>query len=220
MIRSAFVVLLVVFFLSGASALLFETLWFRLAGLVFGNSVWASALVLSAFMTGLALGNGLAAFSRFRLFRPVRLYALLELVIAAVGILLLFILPQLTAWFAPLFRGIGEHPVPLNALRFALALLLLAVPSTAMGLTLPVLVKALYARMAHFGVALGWLYGINTLGAVAGAIAGEAWLIECWPQPGLCWRRASWTYRGGLTRRRPCLPVSQLQRCQGRSFVF
>jgi predicted membrane-bound spermidine synthase len=48
-----------IFFLSGASALLFETLWFNQAGLVFGNSVWASSLVLAAFMAGLAMGNGL-----------------------------------------------------------------------------------------------------------------------------------------------------------------
>ena len=45
-----------VFFLSGAAALVFETLWFRQAGLAFGNSVWASSLVLSSFMAGLALG--------------------------------------------------------------------------------------------------------------------------------------------------------------------
>src|SRR5688572_31045813 len=50
-----------IFFLSGAAALLFETLWFRLAGLVFGNSVWAASLVLASFMGGLALGNTLAA---------------------------------------------------------------------------------------------------------------------------------------------------------------
>ena len=53
-------ILYAIFFLSGAAALLFETLWFRQAGLAFGNSVWASSLVLSSFMAGLALGNGLA----------------------------------------------------------------------------------------------------------------------------------------------------------------
>ena len=43
-----------IFFLSGASALVLENLWFRQAGLAFGNSVWASSLVLSSFMAGLA----------------------------------------------------------------------------------------------------------------------------------------------------------------------
>lgn len=51
-------VLYALFFLSGATALVFETLWFRLAGLAFGNSLWATSVVLASFMGGLAIGNG------------------------------------------------------------------------------------------------------------------------------------------------------------------
>ena len=54
-------ILCAIFFISGTAALLFETLWFRQAGLSFGNSVWASSVVLASFMGGLALGNALAA---------------------------------------------------------------------------------------------------------------------------------------------------------------
>lgn len=50
-----------IFFVSGASALIFETLWFRAAGLALGNSVWASSLVLASFMGGLALGSLVAS---------------------------------------------------------------------------------------------------------------------------------------------------------------
>ncbi len=50
-----------ILFLSGVGALIFETLWLRLSGLAFGNSVWAAALILSSFMAGLALGNAIAA---------------------------------------------------------------------------------------------------------------------------------------------------------------
>ena len=71
-------VLTAAFFASGASALIFETLWFRQAGLAFGNSIWASSLVLSAFMAGLALGNALAARVGPRLANPVRAYAYAE----------------------------------------------------------------------------------------------------------------------------------------------
>ena len=46
-----------VFFVSGVAGLLFETLWFSQAGLVLGNSIWASSLVLAAFMGGLAVGK-------------------------------------------------------------------------------------------------------------------------------------------------------------------
>ena len=58
------------FFLSGVAALLFETLWFRQAGLTFGNGVWASSLVLASFMAGLALGNALAVRFGARISRP------------------------------------------------------------------------------------------------------------------------------------------------------
>jgi len=75
-----------IFFLSGTAALVFETVWFREAGLMLGNSVWASSLVLASFMGGLALGNGLAARYAGRARRPLRTYALLETVIGGTGL--------------------------------------------------------------------------------------------------------------------------------------
>src|SRR4026207_1139304 len=75
----------VVLFLSGTGALIFETLWLRLSGLAFGNSVWAAALILSSFMAGLALGNALAASSKIRRWRPLYFYAVLELFVAFFG---------------------------------------------------------------------------------------------------------------------------------------
>jgi hypothetical protein len=59
-------ILCAILFLSGIGALIFETLWLRLSGLAFGNSVWAAALILSSFMGGLALGNAIAASWRIR----------------------------------------------------------------------------------------------------------------------------------------------------------
>ena len=169
-----------IFFLSGASALIFETLWFQRAGLAFGNSVWASALVLSSFMAGLALGNGLSARMGKRVREPEKLYAYAELIVGIVGMAVVAFLPQLGSALAPLFRSLAPEPVALNAIRLGLSFLLLMVPATAMGMTLPLLVKALLkgtAREGHLGVALGRLYGWNTLGAVAGALVGETILI-------------------------------------------
>src|SRR2546423_3162887 len=59
LVRVALVSLIL--FLSGCSALLFETLWLRLSGLAFGNSVWSAALILSSFMAGVAFGRALSA---------------------------------------------------------------------------------------------------------------------------------------------------------------
>ncbi len=167
-----------VFFASGAAALLFETLWFRQAGLMLGNSVWATSLVTSSFMGGLALGNRLAARRGGRLGRPVLAYAALEATIAAAGLALVLGLPRLTPLVAALLAPWSDWPGTLNAARFALAFALLLVPATAMGATLPVLARALAARDARFSRVLGSLYGWNTLGAVAGALAGEGLLVE------------------------------------------
>jgi spermidine synthase len=165
-----------VFFLSGASALIFETVWFRQAGLAFGNSVWAGSLVLAGFMGGLALGNALAARFGDRLRNAVRAYAYAELAIAVTGVGLVYLLPALGVALAPWLRPLLDDPWLLNTLRLLFAFLLLLIPSTAMGVTLPLLTRTFMAYDPRFGSVLGRLYGWNTLGAVTGAIVGEVYL--------------------------------------------
>src|SRR5947208_11988106 len=84
-----------ILFLSGIGSLIFETLWLRLSGLSFGNSVWAAALILSSFMAGLALGNAIAASSRFRRLWPFPLFAVIEFCVAFFGCTFVFCLPLL-----------------------------------------------------------------------------------------------------------------------------
>src|SRR5258705_5888903 len=167
-----------VFFASGASALILETLWFRQAGLAFGNSIWASSLVLSAFMGGLALGNALVAQAGTRLSNPVRAYAFAEAAVALTGVGLVYLFPFLGAALAPVFRPLLDHPWTLNPLRLLVAFLLLLIPSTAMGVTLPLLTRALLRDERSFGRLLGALYGWNTLGAMVGVLIGEMFLIR------------------------------------------
>jgi len=171
------VVLCLIFFLSGVAALLFETLWFHQAGLVLGNSVWASSVVLAGFMSGLSLGNGLAGHYGSRVARPLRFYALLELTIATTGVALVHGIPLLTPLVVALLRPALDAPLAANAIRLGFALVLMLIPSTAMGATLPLLVAQLYGRDPHFGRALGRLYGWNTLGAVVGAVSGHTALF-------------------------------------------
>lgn len=172
------VILSAIFFLSGVSALIFETLWFRLVGLTLGNSVWSASLVLGAFMGGIALGNVLTARLGSRMSRPMLVYVGLELVIGIVGASLVFALPALPKLLSPLLGGMADVPWLLDCVRLSVAFALLAVPATAMGATLPVLVHALTRVERNFGASLGQLYGWNTLGAMLGAIASEVLLIE------------------------------------------
>jgi predicted membrane-bound spermidine synthase len=167
----------VVLFLSGCSALLFETLWLRLSGLAFGNSVWAAALILSSFMAGLALGSTIAASLSLRQARPLRVYAGLEMAVAICGCTLVFGIPLLGEGLRPISQALWAHQPLLNALRFSISFLILLVPTTAMGLTLPVLLEDPLLKRYEFRRTVGLLYGFNTLGAVAGALAGEAYLI-------------------------------------------
>jgi len=171
------VVLCGVLFLSGTGALIFETLWLRLSGLAFGNSIWAAALILSSFMAGLALGNALAASSRIRRWRPLYFYAVLEVLVAFLGCTIVFGLPVLGDLMRPVWQTLWNHQPILLGLRFTVSFLILLVPTTAMGLTLPVLIEDPALRETNFGRAIGLLYGSNTLGAVAGAVLGEGYLI-------------------------------------------
>src|SRR5437764_6335625 len=167
-----------VLFFSGIGSLIFETLWLRLSGLTFGNSVWSAALILSSFMAGLALGNAISASSKVKRWRPLRFYAVLEIAVAFFGCTIVFGLPLLGDCLQPVFQTLWNHQMVLIGLRLVLSFLILLVPTTAMGLTLPVLIEDPLLRRADFGRAIGALYGSNTLGAVAGALLGEGYLVE------------------------------------------
>jgi len=178
-------------FLSGAAALLFESLWLRQAGLMLGSSVWASSIVLAGFMTGLGLGNLLAVRWAGRLARPLRCYAWLEIVVGVTAAAVVLATPAMLPLLAPIFRGLGDAPGATNLVRLAVAFALMLLPTTAMGLGLPVLTRAISRGPQDFGRVLGHLYGWNTLGGVLGAVAGELGLIAAFGVRGAACAAAS-----------------------------
>jgi spermidine synthase len=163
------------FFASGAAALLFQVLWFRALGRVLGNTVWAGALVLTAFMLGMAIGGLLAARWAQRTRNPARAFALAEATVALTGSLLVWGLPALEPavgqWLSPL----ADHSTTAAGVRLALALVALLVPTIAMGTTLALGVRAL----AHKETirTLGALYAANTFGACLAPLVAEYHLI-------------------------------------------
>src|SRR2546421_7616775 len=164
LVRVALVSLIL--FRSVCSANLFQTLWLLLSGLAFGNSVWSAALILSSFMAGLALGSAIAASTTLPRLRPLHLYAGLEMIVAIFGCTLVFGLPLLGEWMRPVFQAFWNHQQFLNLLRVAVSFLILLVPTTAMGLTLPVLLEDPLLKRQAFGRSMGFLYGANSLGAM------------------------------------------------------
>ena len=165
------------FFVSGFAALIYQLLWFRHLGFIFGNTVQAASTVLTAFMTGLALGAHLFGRLARRASSPIRLFGFLELGVGfyAASLPILFgLLREVYRWA----YGLAPDSLPmLTALRFLLAFALLIIPTTLMGGTLPVLVEGLTRTAQDFTRRIGFLYGMNTLGAVAGIVAAGFFLI-------------------------------------------
>jgi spermidine synthase len=161
------------FFLSGASGLVFEAVWTRQLTLVFGSTALAMSTVLSVFMGGLALGSWLAGRYADRIVDRLRAYALAE---AGVGLYALFV-PLVIAGYPALNHAmyglLGDSAVGLSLARFVAAALLLLVPTTLMGATLPLLSRH-FVRDDGSSVAgtVGRLYAINTFGAVVGTFVG------------------------------------------------
>ncbi len=169
--RAAVVPLYLLFFLSGAAALVYQVVWVRSLGLVFGGSHLAVTTVLSVFMGGLALGGLLLGARADRTSQPLRLYALLEMGIALSAGAFWLLLEAYPAIYVPLARVAETNPLWLTVVRVALAALGMIVPTTLMGGTLPVLSRFVAARPEGLRGHLAFLYALNTLGAVAGTLA-------------------------------------------------
>ncbi|MCI0526710.1 MAG: fused MFS/spermidine synthase, partial [Nitrospira sp.] len=164
-------IILLCFFLSGASGLIYEVVWLRMLVLVFGSTTLAVSTVLTAFMGGLALGS--LWFGRVvdRWRRPLYTYGLLEGCIGLYGLLVPLLFPLLV----PLYQVLWDlfHPsfYLFNLLRFLLAMVVLIIPTTLMGATLPVLASYYAGRKEHSARRIGLLYTFNTAGAVMGTFA-------------------------------------------------
>lgn len=169
--------ILTLFFLSGACGLVYEVVWMRMLTLVFGATALATSTILASFFAGLALGSVYFGRRIDRGAHPLRMYALLE---AGVGVFA-FLMPVLFAALTWIYVGIARQfdtgIQTLNVIRFVLAFLVLVVPATFMGGTLPVMTK-FFARRRHRLVRdIGNLYAVNTFGAVTGALAAGFFLI-------------------------------------------
>jgi spermidine synthase len=171
------VTILVLFFLSGACALVYEVVWMRMLTLVFGATAFATSTILASFFAGLALGG----FTFGRLIdkgrSPLRVYALLEAGIGAFAFLMPVIFSVLSLVYVGISRQFDVSFYQLSLIRFVLSFLVLLVPATLMGGTLPVIVKFFATRPERLGWNVGQLYAVNTFGAVVGTIAAGFFLI-------------------------------------------
>jgi spermidine synthase len=159
--------LLLAFTLSGISALVYEVIWIRLLGDLFGHTAYAIQVVLAVFFGGLAAGSFLSDRVGLRRRRALRIYAVIELLVGAAALLFPFLVGLLTPLYdryAPLELETGTALI----FRLAVAFILLIIPTALMGATFPLVVRWQSSRdETQSGVAS--LYASNTLGGALGA---------------------------------------------------
>ena len=164
-------------FLSGSAGLAYEILWARILGLSFGHTVYAITTVLVSFMGGLALGSHIFGKVSDKVKRPLLLYGYLE---AGIGIYCLatpYLLGLAREVYLFLYPLLGySQPIKIG-LQFGFSCLVLIVPTTLMGGTLPVVVRGSVSDFRQTGLSLSLLYGVNTLGAATGAFLAGYWAL-------------------------------------------
>jgi spermidine synthase len=181
-------VVLVLFFCSGLSGLIYEVIWTRVLLTVFGATLYAVATVLAAFMGGLALGSLAGGRIADRVSRPLRLYGVLEVLVAVTALAVPFALDLLDPVYRWIYSAGDASFLQLSLIRFCLSFAVLLIPTTCMGATLPLLSRFLVRQGGTFGGRIGGLYAVNTTGAVAGTFVAGFVLIAAlgvWGSMGL-----------------------------------
>ena len=165
--------MLLLFVGSGCAALIYEIVWFQLLQLVIGSSAVSMGVLLGTFMAGMCLGSLLLPGRIGVRHHPLRVYAFLELGIAAIGVLVLGLVPLIgsayTAWAPSGSSGI--------AFRAIVAAICLLPPTLLMGATLPAIAR--WVEATPEGVSwLGFFYGGNIAGAVLGSLLAGFYLLR------------------------------------------
>jgi spermidine synthase len=161
------------FFATGAAGLIYEVVWNRTLALLMGNTSYSLATLLTVFMAGLALGAWIGGKVAPPGRAGLRLYGILELGVGAYCLILPLLLDLTRPLFAAIYRGHYGSLVRFNLLQFAVVGVLLLIPTTAMGATLPVLTRFLVRRLGLMSRTVATLYALNSGGAFVGvALAG------------------------------------------------
>src|SRR5688572_30109927 len=168
---------LLCFFFSGAAGLIYQVVWTRMLTQIFGNTTYAIATVLSAFMAGLAIGSYLFGQIADRGKNDFLLYGILEAGVGIYGFAVPWLFAAAQKVYGPIFGLNDSYPFVFNLVLFFLSFVLLVFPTLLMGATLPVLSRFFVRSFAQFGRPVGDLDATNTTGAVIGCAGAGFFLI-------------------------------------------
>src|SRR4051794_27383252 len=169
--------LLVLFFCSGISGLIYQVLWLRILSLVFGVTIFAVSTVLASFMAGLAVGSFAAGKVSDRLRNPLAAYGIAEVLIGLTALVTPELILGLQSVYQALYGALGGSPLLVGGVRIVLAFLILLVPTSLMGATLPIVIKSSLMRSEGLSQNVSLLYAVNTFGAIVGTVAAGFFLV-------------------------------------------
>jgi spermidine synthase len=161
-------ILYIVFFLSGISGLIYETVWLRVLSRILGSTVQATSITISAFMLGLTLGSYYLSKATEKVKNKIQLYAKMEIGIALTAIATYLLFNELVPVYRFFFDMAGNNPILFRVLQALVLFVLMAIPTFFMGATLPILSAGILSGGSDFTKTVGSLYGLNTLGAMFG----------------------------------------------------
>ncbi|MET0215026.1 MAG: fused MFS/spermidine synthase, partial [Vicinamibacterales bacterium] len=165
------------FFCSGLSALVYQVLWLRMLGWVFGVTIYAASAVWATFMAGLAIGSYAAGLAGDRVRNPLRWFGVTEMSIGATALATPSLLDALQQLYVRLYPSLPGGLAALTSARLIMAFAVLIVPTVLMGATLPLVLKASTFRSSSLAEQVGLLYGSNAAGAIVGTLAAGLYLI-------------------------------------------
>lgn len=167
------------FFVSGWCSLVYEVIWSRMLVLVLGNTTLATTTILAAFMLGLSLGSFYwGRWIEHHPDRPLFTFGCLELGVGLFAVTSCYLIKAIIPLETMLFSPTTIADVSNAGIRFLLCVSLLFVPTFLMGGTLAVLAKKTVFSSDCFGRRVALLYGVNTFGAVFGALCAGFFMVE------------------------------------------
>jgi spermidine synthase len=169
---------MLIYFFSGVCALMDEVVWVRLLKLTIGNTVYASSIVVSVFMGGLALGALIMSKYTDKIVKRLRLYAILELFATISALLFPLFLKLMDRVYQNIFIQFDPSSKALLFFQIIVSAILLLFPAMAMGSTLPLIGRYITSLRDKVGNLVGKLYALNTLGAALGCFLSGFVLIR------------------------------------------
>lgn len=169
--------ILIVFAVSGMTALIYEITWIRPLSLVFGTTLYSVTTIVASFILGLGVGSLVAGKYTDRLKNPLQYFGLTQIIIGVYGILLLLVFPLLPDFYSMIYHATVPNYELFLSLQVLFSILLLIVPTTLMGSTLPLLLKTYSNDLKTIGLKVGKLDGSNSFGAMIGVLCAGFLMI-------------------------------------------